>query len=77
MIGRRERTKAANRGALVDAARDAFIQGLRLTAVISVVGALALAIFAALTLRGVRRGSGGAGAPVEEAVAEPAIASTT
>jgi DHA2 family multidrug resistance protein-like MFS transporter len=43
--------------ALIDAARDAFMEGLRLTAAISVVGSIALAIFAALLLRKVRPGS--------------------
>lgn len=62
--------------ALVDAARDAFIQGLRLTAVISVVGSVALAVFAALSLRRVRPSSGSAGASVE-AAPQPAVASTT
>lgn len=37
--------------ALVDAARDAFMQGLRITAAISVVGSLGLALFAGLMLR--------------------------
>ena len=40
--------------ALVDAARDAFMQGLRITAAISVVGSLGLAAFAGVMLRRVR-----------------------
>jgi MFS transporter, DHA2 family, multidrug resistance protein len=43
--------------ALVGAARDAFIQGLQLTAAISAAGAIAIAIMAALLLRHVRPGS--------------------
>jgi DHA2 family multidrug resistance protein-like MFS transporter len=44
--------------ALVEAARDAFVQGLRLSAAISVLGSLALAVFTALTLRNARPSSG-------------------
>ena len=40
--------------ALVDAAREAFMQGLRITAAISVVGSLGLAAFAGVMLRRVR-----------------------
>jgi DHA2 family multidrug resistance protein-like MFS transporter len=39
------------RGGLLDAARDAFIQGVHLSAAISVVGAIGLAIFVAVLLR--------------------------
>jgi DHA2 family multidrug resistance protein-like MFS transporter len=42
---------------LLDAARDAFLQGMHLTAVISAVGAIALAIFTVVLLRHVRSGS--------------------
>jgi DHA2 family multidrug resistance protein-like MFS transporter len=63
--------------ALVDAARDAFMRGLRLTAAISVAGAVLLAVFAALTLRRVRRGSTHDGpAPTEAPSAVPAMAAT-
>ncbi|MGH2589727.1 MAG: MFS transporter [Actinomycetota bacterium] len=51
--------------ALVDAARDAFVQGLHLTAAISAVGTIALAVFVALRLRRL----GGGSEP--EAQAEP------
>jgi DHA2 family multidrug resistance protein-like MFS transporter len=44
--------------ALVDAAREAFIRGLRLTAAISVAGSLALAAFTILALRKPRTGGG-------------------
>ncbi|MGH2529969.1 MAG: MFS transporter [Actinomycetota bacterium] len=42
---------------LIDAAREAFIQGLHLTAAISVAGTIGLAIFVAVLLRHVRAGS--------------------
>jgi DHA2 family multidrug resistance protein-like MFS transporter len=54
---------AATASALLSGARDAFVQGMRLVAVISVVGSLGLALFAALVLRRVRPSSG---APVVE-----------
>jgi hypothetical protein len=38
---------------LIDAANDAFIQGIHLASVISVIGAIGLAIFVAVFLRGV------------------------
>jgi DHA2 family multidrug resistance protein-like MFS transporter len=43
--------------ALIDAARDAFTYGLHLTAVISAVGSIALAVFVVTTLRRVRTGA--------------------
>jgi MFS transporter, DHA2 family, multidrug resistance protein len=49
---------------LVDAAREAFIQGLRVAAAISVVGSLALAVFTLVALRDTRR-SGGAESQAE------------
>jgi DHA2 family multidrug resistance protein-like MFS transporter len=56
---------------LIDAAREAFIQGLNLTAAISGVGAIALAVFIAVLLRRMRVGSGPEGdADLEQ---EPAI----
>ncbi len=39
---------------LLDAANGAFIQGIHLSALISAIGALALAVFAVVTLRGIR-----------------------
>jgi MFS transporter, DHA2 family, multidrug resistance protein len=59
---------------LLDAAREAFLQGLHLTAAISVVGAIALAIFTAVLLRDVRSGS----EPEEQSEPEPedAVAAT-
>jgi DHA2 family multidrug resistance protein-like MFS transporter len=63
--------------ALIDAARDAFMRGLRLTAAISVIGSIVLAIFAGLTLRRVRRGSTHpAPTPAEEPSGPPAMAGT-
>ncbi len=63
--------------ALIDAARDAFMKGLRLTAAISVVGSVVLAIFAALTLRQVRRASAHpAPTLAEERSGPPAMAGT-
>jgi DHA2 family multidrug resistance protein-like MFS transporter len=41
---------------LIDAAQDAFIQGIHVSAVISVIGAIGLAVFCAVLLR--RRGVG-------------------
>jgi DHA2 family multidrug resistance protein-like MFS transporter len=59
---------------LLDAAREAFLQGLHLTAAISVIGAIALAIFTAVLLRDVRSGS----EPEEQSEPEPedAVAAT-
>jgi len=51
--------------ALMEASREAFLRGLQLTALISVVGSIALAIFAAVTLRNAR------GSP--ETRSEPAV----
>ena len=63
--------------ALIDAARDAFMRGLRLTAAISVVGSIVLAVFAALMLRHVRRASAHpASTPAEEPSGRQAVAST-
>ena len=63
--------------ALIDAARDAFMRGLRLTAAISVVGSIVLAVFAALILRHVRRASAHpASTPAEEPSGRQAVAST-
>ena len=44
-------------GALVDAARAAFLRGLQLTAAISAIGSIGLAVFAAVLLRRVRTSS--------------------
>jgi DHA2 family multidrug resistance protein-like MFS transporter len=46
--------------ALVDAARVAFVHGLRLCAALSAIGSVALAVFALATLRSVGRGTGAA-----------------
>ena len=51
--------------ALIEASREAFLRGLQLTALISVVGSIALAIFTAVTLRNTR------GSP--ETRSEPAV----
>jgi DHA2 family multidrug resistance protein-like MFS transporter len=57
---------------LIDAAREAFIQGLNLTAAISSVGTIGMAVFIAVVLRRMRLGSGPEGdADLEQ---EPAIA---
>jgi DHA2 family multidrug resistance protein-like MFS transporter len=53
--------------ALIDAAREAFIQGLHVAAAISAVATLGLAILVMTLLRGVRTGS----EPEEPAVIEP------
>jgi DHA2 family multidrug resistance protein-like MFS transporter len=59
-------------GSLIDAAREAFLQGLNLTAAISSVGTIGLAVFIAVVLRRMRLGSGPEGdADLEQ---EPAIA---
>ena len=42
-----------SRVVLIDTANDAFIQGIHLASVISVIGAIGLAIFVAVFLRGV------------------------
>jgi DHA2 family multidrug resistance protein-like MFS transporter len=59
--------------ALIDAARSAFTQGLHLTAAISVIGSIGLAILVAVLLRGVRAGSQAADEadPVPVAVVDP------
>ena len=61
--------------ALVDAAREAFIQGLRLTAAISVAGSLALAAFTVIALRN-SRASGGSEKAEAESRLEPTVGST-
>jgi DHA2 family multidrug resistance protein-like MFS transporter len=58
-------------GALLDAARDAFLRGLQVCAVISGVGTLALAIFAAVSYRQVRPATGPQAAP-DAGVSAPA-----
>jgi DHA2 family multidrug resistance protein-like MFS transporter len=55
---------------LIDAAREAFIQGLHLTAAISAIGTIGLAIFVAVLLRQVR----GSSQPEGQADLEPEIA---
>ncbi|MDQ4148409.1 MAG: MFS transporter [Actinomycetota bacterium] len=45
-------------GALIDAAREAFTQGLHTAAIISVLGSVGLAVLVATLLRGARTGSG-------------------
>jgi DHA2 family multidrug resistance protein-like MFS transporter len=57
-----ERLPAAAGAELADAARAAFVRGVRIGAVISAVGSLALAIFVALALRHVQPSGGGAAA---------------
>jgi MFS transporter, DHA2 family, multidrug resistance protein len=61
---------------LIDAAREAFIQGFHLGAAISAVGAIGLAIFVAVVLRRVRGGSEpeGQGNPEKDAEPEPSVA---
>jgi DHA2 family multidrug resistance protein-like MFS transporter len=54
---------------LIDAARDAFIQGLHLAAAISAIGAIGLAVFVGLLLRRVRPGSVLEGQPDQEPTA--------
>jgi DHA2 family multidrug resistance protein-like MFS transporter len=49
--------------ALIDAARDAFIQGLHLSAAISAIGSIGLAVLVVTLLRRVRMGSESAGQP--------------
>ena len=58
--------------ALTDAARVAFIRGLRVCAVISAVGSFGLAVFAALALRRARPGSERADADAQSPVSAPA-----
>ena len=60
-------------GPLVEAARDSFIQGVHVSAWISVIGALALAAFIALTLRRVRWSSGEPGQPGPETAGEEPV----
>ena len=55
--------------ALIEASREAFLRGLQLAALISVVGSIALAIFAAVTLRNSR----GSAHATEETRSEPAV----
>jgi DHA2 family multidrug resistance protein-like MFS transporter len=62
--------------ALVDAAREAFLQGLRVTAAISVVGSLALAAFTVAALRNVRPGGGIESQAEGRPHPEPAVGST-
>jgi DHA2 family multidrug resistance protein-like MFS transporter len=62
--------------ALVEAAREAFIQGLRATAAISVVGSLALAIFTLVALRNTRTGGGAESQTESRSRAEPTVGST-
>jgi MFS transporter, DHA2 family, multidrug resistance protein len=56
--------------ALVDAARAAFIQGLRAVAAISVVGSLALAVFTLVALRNAGPGAGAESQAASEAEGE-------
>ena len=58
-----ERLSGGAREALMAAARDAFVQGLRVCAWISAFGSLVLALFAVLTLRRVRGGPAATGEP--------------
>jgi len=57
--------------ALVDVAREAFVQGLHLGAAISAVGTIGLAVFVVVLLRGVRTGGEPEGQAVPEENAEP------
>jgi DHA2 family multidrug resistance protein-like MFS transporter len=61
--------------ALIAAAREAFIEGLQFVAAISVVGSLALAIFAAVLLRHVRSGGSPTAPPDTEAAESSTVAS--
>jgi DHA2 family multidrug resistance protein-like MFS transporter len=63
-------------GALVDAAREAFVQGLHLGAVISAIGTIGLAIFVVVLLRRVRTGGEPEGQAhhEEQAETEPSAA---
>jgi DHA2 family multidrug resistance protein-like MFS transporter len=62
--------------AMVDAAREAFIQGLRVSAAISVVGSLALAVFTAVALHNTRTSDGAKSQAESESRPEPAVGST-
>ena len=62
--------------ALVDAAREAFIQGLRATAAISVVGSLALAVFTLVALRNAGPRGGAESQAESRSRPEPTVAST-
>jgi DHA2 family multidrug resistance protein-like MFS transporter len=63
--------------ALAEAAREAFMQGLRVSAAISVLGTLALAVFTVATLRNARPGGGAQPqAEREESRPGPAVGST-
>jgi DHA2 family multidrug resistance protein-like MFS transporter len=61
---------------LVDAAREAFIRGLRVAAAISVVGSLALAVFTVVALRNGRPGGGAESQTESRSRPEPAVGST-
>jgi DHA2 family multidrug resistance protein-like MFS transporter len=63
-------------GALVDAAREAFVQGLHLGAVISAIGTIGLAVFVVVLLRRVRTGGEPEGQAhhEEQAETEPSAA---
>jgi DHA2 family multidrug resistance protein-like MFS transporter len=61
-------------GALVDAARAAFVQGVHVSAALSALGAIGLAVFVAVLLRGVGRGSEPEGAAVGDLQVEPSEA---
>ena len=56
---------------LLDAARDAFVNGLQVTAGLSAVGVAALAVLVLVLLRNVRTGGGPHGAPAAEEPAYP------
>jgi MFS transporter, DHA2 family, multidrug resistance protein len=62
--------------AVIDAAREAFIQGLRVTAAISVVGSLALAVFTLVALRNTGRGGGAESQAESRSRPEPVVGST-
>jgi MFS transporter, DHA2 family, multidrug resistance protein len=62
--------------AVIDAAREAFIQGLRVTAAISVVGSLALAVFTLVTLRNTGRRGGAESHAESRSRPEPVVGST-
>jgi DHA2 family multidrug resistance protein-like MFS transporter len=62
--------------ALAEAAREAFMQGLRVSAAISVLGALALAAFTVVALRNSRPGGGAESQAESPPVPERAVGST-
>lgn len=62
-------------GALVDAARAAFVQGVHVSAALSALGAICLAVFVAVLLRGVGGGWEPEGAATEDVEVEPSAAS--